>query len=285
MRTADLKQKTLCFSTVFFAFSSSSAFYRNLRSWASSIRSSQGTVSSITTHTLLSLENMTMSGLRFVVTISPGKRNRRFKSTGRVQSMAMASIPVALPRTLVLLASVVPALSNLMNSSRRCFPFALFTAVSNPPSMASRTWSCLRLYFPPDRNFRHELSISSSVTCLPQCSHAGPSYNEAIANFSLCVSGFAAYVFFPAQQLSPGFQVHCLCLSGFSFMLGHLSLDHLSPLCPGDASKTQSSLGDGPDEVFVPQPRLCLIQCVLCLPHKPHPVVLLGTLHFVAEDH
>ena len=134
----------------------------------------------------------------------------------------MASISVALPRALDLLASVVPAdsvalprllvllasvvaLTNLMNSGRRCFLFAFFTTLSHPPAMASITWSCLHRYFPPDRDFGHELSMNSSVARLPQCLHAGSSvsfhiarlqgdgstsFAEAIANFSVYASVF-----------------------------------------------------------------------------------------------
>ena len=39
-----------------------------------------------------------------------GKRNGRFKSTVRIQSLTMVSVPVAPPQTLVLLASEVPAI-------------------------------------------------------------------------------------------------------------------------------------------------------------------------------
>ena len=66
------------FQPLFLHFPTNSVYFSNFRSCASSIRSSQGTVSSIITHTLLSLENMTMSGRRFVGTISSGKRNCRF---------------------------------------------------------------------------------------------------------------------------------------------------------------------------------------------------------------
>ena len=185
--------------------STNSAYLSIFRSWASSILSSHGTVSSMITHTLLSFEDITMSGRRFVGAIYSGKRNCLFRSTSSIQSLAMASIPAALPRTLVLLASVVAAFTNLMNSGRRCFPFAFFTAVFNPSAMASSTWSCLHRYFPPDSDLGQELNMCSSVARLPQFSHAGSSinfhiakllgdgrtsYTEAIANFNLFASVF-----------------------------------------------------------------------------------------------
>ena len=120
--------------------------FSNLRPWASSIRCSQGADSSMITHNLLTLENMMMSGHMYVGTITSG--NRCFKSTSSIQSLGIASIPVAppraldllackvsdskwsaflvvLPRTLYLLAIEIPALTN---SSRRCLTIAFITA-------------------------------------------------------------------------------------------------------------------------------------------------------------
>ena len=141
------------------------------------------------THTWLSLEDETMSGRRFVGVIYSGKRNcllavssrwpwrvflRRhlvllasevpecegpaFVALHQTLGLLASDVPdgkeraepATLPRTLVSLASVVPALTNLINSSRRCFPFAFATAIFNPSTMASSTWSCLNRCFPPD---------------------------------------------------------------------------------------------------------------------------------------
>ena len=113
-----------------------------------------------------------MSSGWFVDTIS-SRNCLCFKSNSIILSKAMVSLPVAPLRTLVLLASVLLALTNLMNSGSRCFPFVFFTAVSYPPAMASKTYSCLHQYFSPDSDFGYELGLCSSLARLPQCSHVG----------------------------------------------------------------------------------------------------------------
>ena len=67
--------------------STNSVYLSIFCSWASSILSSNATVSSMITHTSLSFEDMTMSGRRFVGAIYSGKRNCLFMYTSSVQQM------------------------------------------------------------------------------------------------------------------------------------------------------------------------------------------------------
>ena len=69
-----------------------STYLSRLRSWASSIRLSQGTVNSRMTTVFRFLENRTTSGLIFVTTISCGIFNCLPTSTSKLQSLATRDI-------------------------------------------------------------------------------------------------------------------------------------------------------------------------------------------------
>ena len=105
--------KHWAFQFLFLASVTIASYLDILSSWASSIRSSQGTVSSMSRMVLLALDVTRMSGRKLVLQISCGNTSFVFRSFCRVQSCASLSMLVS---SFFLVLDVSPSLQNWINS-------------------------------------------------------------------------------------------------------------------------------------------------------------------------
>ena len=166
-------------------FSNKSVYFSLLRSCASFIPSSHGTVNSKSEHIRLPLEKSTMSGQSLVVAISAGNYSWYLMSSSSCQSSVISNMPPAwsFPELLgCLLPVVVLALRNWMNLGAFFFGF-LFWALSIAAANVSSTWSWGQLYFPLASDRAQELRMCSTVTLFTHSGHDGSSVTFQMARF------------------------------------------------------------------------------------------------------
>lgn len=124
-------------------------YFPSFLSWASSILSSHGTVSSSNTTCFVALDHRTMSGLRVEVVIFSGNLSCLRRSTLMSQSVADVRIPEPLDVALEL----SPALTNLIiwGATVLVMLWVFLLSSSRPVASSASIWSCLHLNLPSAR--------------------------------------------------------------------------------------------------------------------------------------
>ncbi len=178
-------------------------YFPNLRSCASSILSSQGTVSSIRATCLVAWDQSTISGRRLVTAISSGNLSCLLRSTLISQSSAVPRIPEHLSS----LPAFSPGLRKPMKRGPLSWTLVLFRflSFSSPSASCASTWSWRHLNLPSVRPARQDDRMCSRFAGLLHCAQEGSSvslhlwrfvgvgstsYTELRRNFIRCPSMF-----------------------------------------------------------------------------------------------